>query len=63
MQTSVEDSLTLAGHEAYAVALLLYGGSKTAAKAGIPGAEAAANDLSVRFAGQSGAAAALEKTS
>jgi len=50
---ALNDSLTLAGSEAYQGALLYYGSVKAAAKLHSQGAEAIYNDLSARFPGGS----------
>jgi hypothetical protein len=53
----VDDSLTLAGSEAYTAALVCYQAIKGAAKMKLPGAEAVAEDLAQQFAGRGARAA------
>lgn len=48
----LEDTKILAGSEAYGAARLFYQSVKTAAEAGIPGADTIAEQLSQRFASQ-----------
>lgn len=47
--TAIQDTMMLAGSEAYQAALLFYRAVKGAAQARVPGAEAIYNDLSTRF--------------
>ena len=47
--TAIQDTMMLAGSEAYQAALLFYRAVKGAAQARVPGAEAVYNDLSSRF--------------
>lgn len=46
---NTEDTMTVAGSEAYTAALAFYDSVKVAAKAGVPGAMTIVNDLKVRF--------------
>lgn len=50
----LEDTQMLAGSEAYTSALALYKMFRSAAEAGVPGADAIYNQLRQRFAGQGG---------
>lgn len=50
----IEDTKILAGSEAYEAARLFYQASKTAAEAGVPGADAVVSQLSARFSNQGG---------
>ncbi|WP_317932032.1 hypothetical protein [Halioxenophilus sp. WMMB6] len=49
---NVDDSLTLAGSEAYQAALVFYRSVKVAAQSQVPNAKSIADDLSVRFPGR-----------
>ena len=49
---AVEDSIMLSGSEAYQAALVFYASVKSAAKLGVPGAQAVYDDLSARFPGR-----------
>lgn len=52
--TSIDDTKTLSGSEAYITALAYYNAVKFAAKQNIPGAKTIYEDLSKRFEGQKG---------
>ena len=54
----LNDTMLLAGSEAYAGALMYYNAAKNAAKSNIPGAKVIYNDLSSRFPGRPKAVAA-----
>lgn len=49
----VDDSLMLAGSEAYAAALVFYQSAKSAQRSAVPGAATIADDLGARFPGRS----------
>jgi hypothetical protein len=52
LRQQVEDTRMLAGHEGYAEALAVYGALKAAAGQSRPGAQAAVDELKIRFAAQ-----------
>ncbi len=54
----VDDSLMLAGSEAYAAALVFYQSAKSAQRSAVPGAATVADDLATRFPGRSAASRA-----
>ena len=49
---SIDDTMMLAGSEAYAGALSFYSASKSASKQNVPGANAIYDDLAARFPGR-----------
>ncbi|MCK9617888.1 MAG: hypothetical protein M0R21_08645 [Lentimicrobiaceae bacterium] len=52
MNTLLDDSILLAGSEAYIAALSIYASVKDAAKRNVPGAKPASDDLKERFSGR-----------
>lgn len=50
LQRAIEDTMMIAGSEAYDAALVFYGSIKGASRANVPGSEAIYNDLHERFA-------------
>ena len=57
LTVNMEDTCTESGIEAFAAALAYYNAIKTAAKQGVPGAQAIYDDLQKRFPGSSSKAA------
>jgi hypothetical protein len=52
LMKALEDTMTVAGSEAYISALSFYTSVKSAAKNNVPGAQVVYEDLSIRFKGQ-----------
>lgn len=53
LQNNLDDTLLLAGSEAFSASLMFYGNSQLAAKNGMPNAKTIVEDLKARFPGRS----------
>ncbi len=53
LQSNLDDTLLLAGSEAYSASLMFYGNSQLSAKHGVPNAKPIVDDLKARFPGRS----------